>query len=621
MRQITSLVGSRDFEAAYEKACRRLADERESKIVLEAHRGLELPGAEAAMAPWEADVALEAIILEELRPPYFIRQDKIVIDGSYDHVDAIRANLPELETATKSVGRVDLVNHLTHDFVGTGWLIWDGIAITNRHVARTFAETDWTGRFPFKVGVGGAPVSAELDLLRQSGTLGRRVVEVSSVLYIAGDREPDFAFLKVEGAVDALPLRLSASLPGSGTPVAAIGYPAWDGHRNDPRLMAELFGGIYDVKRFCPGLLTGVASDGLVAMADYTSLGGSSGSPVVNLTNSEVVGLHFAGVFREANYLVTPEILASALGTVRSRVVVTGGSQEVKEPVVPLESLEGRVGYDPEFLGGGNLRVDLPGLGDWKADIAPVAGGQDDVLRYEHFSVVQCRSRRLPLFTAVNIDGSQQRKLNRRGDWRLDGRLDLQDQVGNELYRGNALDRGHMVRRRDPGWGSESEARRGEEDTFYYTNCVPQHEDLNQKDWVGLEDYILGAAETLGFKASVFTGPVFRASDRRLVDQPGAEDVAIPEEFWKVAVMISADTGSLHSTAYVLSHGAMIRDMLEAAFVYGKHETYQVPIALVERETGLDFGRLRQFDPMGHTEGLEHAPAVVRIRGPEDLIL
>jgi serine protease len=33
----------------------------------------------------------------------------------------------------------------------------------------------------------------------------------------------------------------------------------------------------------------------------------------------------------------------------------------------------------------------------------------------------------------------------------------------------------------NPGWGPS--AQQAEIDTFQYTNCVPQHEDLNQKDW------------------------------------------------------------------------------------------------------------------------------------------
>ena len=115
--------------------------------------------------------------------------------------------------------------------------------------------------------------------------------------------------------------------------------------------------------------------------------------------------------------------------------------------------------------------------------------------------------------------------LKRRGEWRLDGRLHPDHQVGNEVYRRNPLDRGHMVRRRDPDGGDH--AQQAEEDTFH-PNCAPQHEDLNQKDWLGLEDDILGAAETRGFRLSVLTGPVFRDSDRHLALQDGAKDVAIP---------------------------------------------------------------------------------------------
>lgn len=111
-----------------------------------------------------------------------------------------------------------------------------------------------------------------------------------------------------------------------------------------------------------------------------------------------------------------------------------------------------------------------------------------------------------------------------------------------------------------PGWGDH--AQQAEEDTFHYPNCARQHEDLNQKDWLGLEEDILGAAETRGFRLSVLTGPVFRDSDRHLALQDGAKDVAIPKEFWKIAVMIDAATGKLPATGYVLSQGRMIRRLV-----------------------------------------------------------
>src|SRR5690606_22048753 len=102
-------------------------------------------------------------------------------------------------------------------------------------------------------------------------------------------------------------------------------------------------------------------------------------------------------------------------------------------------------------------------------------------------------------------------------------------------------------------------------------------------------------------------------TDKRLKHQHGAQDVQIPEEFWKVAGMINAETKRLHATAYVLSHGLLIRDMTEAAFVFGEHETYQVPITLVEAATGLDFGALRRFDPMSVAVATE-GPSANRAR-------
>jgi len=564
------------------------------------------------------DATIEAIILQTMRPAYLIKNDRIELVGKYDAVDLIEGNKKRLEEISKSVGRVDLLHHATHDFVGTGWLIDDEIVATNRHVANLFAVATNAGDYEFRAGRSGEMLEARLDFVRQHETRNiHRQATVIDILFISGPREPDFAFLRVKGHDGLPPLELRTKGVERNLPVAAIGYPAWDGDRNDPGWMDDLFGGVYKVKRFSPGFITNVEDGGILLHGDYTSLGGNSGSAVCGLEDGKVVGLHFAGVFRETNYMVAADVVESARRELKTWVAVPEGLPEEAKPT-PADRFAGRTGYDPDFLGNGSFSVPMPGFGDWAGKVAPVAGADDGILRYEHFSTVQCATRRLPLLTAVNIDGSQQKKLGRNGEWKLDGRIELAHQVGNELYVRNALDRGHMVRRRDPGWGDKASAERGELDTFHYTNSVPQHEDLNQKTWVGLEDYVLHAAETHGFKASVFTGPVFRDTDRFLRNQPGAEDVAIPEEFWKIVVMVDAEERKLHVTAYILSHGALLRDMTEAPFLYGKHKTYQVPVSLVERGTGLDFGALRGFDPLA--SGAEVLPAF-EIADASDLVL
>ncbi|MFG1975289.1 DNA/RNA non-specific endonuclease [Nonomuraea fuscirosea] len=264
----------------------------------------------------------------------------------------------------------------------------------------------------------------------------------------------------------------------------------------------------------------------------------------------------------------------------------------------------GRRGYDPDFLPGGH-RVALPTL---HPDLLPLAAlnphagdGQAYVLNYHHFSVVMNRQRRLAFFTAVNIDGPTSLRIRRDSDrWIFDPRLPDSQQTGEDVYRDNPLDRGHLVRRLDPAWGASlAVAKSGNDDTFHFTNCTPQHKDFNQNQttWAGLEDYILDNADTRDLKVTVFTGPVLAADDDPY------RGVQLPRQYWKVVVMVKHDD-ELSATGYLLSQDHLI-DGLEAApaeFSYGAYKTYQVPIRRIEDLTRLSFGTLADADPLARME-------------------
>lgn len=159
------------------------------------------------------------------------------------------------------------------------------------------------------------------------------------------------------------------------------------------------------------------------------------------------------------------------------------------------------------------------------------------------------KDRRMPFFAAVNIDGDTLFNFVRTKDrWFFDEHIGREFQIGEDLYRSNNLDRGHLVRRLDPAWGeTRGEGKRAEMDTSAFTNCTPQDSHLNQRIWLGLEDYILSSANTRGFKVSVFSGPVMVKNDMEY------RGVQIPKEFWKVAVMVNDRTGKLSATGYLLS--------------------------------------------------------------------
>lgn len=258
-----------------------------------------------------------------------------------------------------------------------------------------------------------------------------------------------------------------------------------------------------------------------------------------------------------------------------------------------------RAGYNPDFLGPGEHRVDLPQLSRSQARLAVritgSSGTSSYVLNYHHFTVVMNRARRLVFFTAVNIDGAMAQRLPRESDrWSYDPRIDRAMQIGPELYSDSNLDLGHLVRRLDPAWGeSTAVARAANDDTFHFTNCAPQHKlfNRNKSTWAGLEDYILTNAITAGLKVSVFTGPVFRKDD------PVYRGIQLPQGYWKVVAMVRSDH-RLSATAYQLDQSSLMGDIEKGIFTYGAYKTFQVRIQALERTTRLEFGRLAEADPL-----------------------
>jgi endonuclease G len=218
------------------------------------------------------------------------------------------------------------------------------------------------------------------------------------------------------------------------------------------------------------------------------------------------------------------------------------------------------------------------------------------VLKYQHFSVVMSRSRRLCIFSACNIDGGTPRRF-KRPSWRLDARIPSSQQIRDECYGNEPLfARGHMTRREDPIWGTPSAAALGNSDSMHVTNTVPQMQPFNAGIWLALESYALDNARHDRMRISVFTGPFL------LPDDPVREGVGIPRSFWKVIAFIHDATRRLCATGYTMSQEDFLRD---DEFVFGRHRTSQARIADIERRAGLSFGRLAALDPFdGDEEGV-----------------
>lgn len=205
------------------------------------------------------------------------------------------------------------------------------------------------------------------------------------------------------------------------------------------------------------------------------------------------------------------------------------------DPTSASTNLSGRGGFDPHFLG---VPVALP---------VPVDRALPTVLlSYTHFSVLMRPDRRLAAVTGVGIDGATLRDLPRADDWQLDPRLPPDQQTGEAVYTRNDLDRGHLVRRHDPVWGSPTVAAQANLDTFHFTNAAPQAAVFNQGKtlWAGLENYLLDNAATYARRLVVFTGCMLHPDD------PLYRGVQLPLRSFKVAAFL--DAGDLAATGYVL---------------------------------------------------------------------
>jgi len=270
--------------------------------------------------PPEQAEALEAIILPRYRPAL------LVVDDSYDpppwpwgHLDR-GAFRDRIEAVIPSVGRVELPSRPSIPYGGTAFVVGDGLLMTNRHVAALFAQGLGRKRVDFIPGN-----AADVDFKREGGSRDRIVVSLVGIEMI----HPywDMALVRVDGlGEEQRPLTLSVTHADdlAGAEVAILGYPAEDS-RNDAQLQHDIFRGRFGIKRLQPGKVTGARvteSFGKQVNAlthDSSTLGGNSGSAVVNCSTGEVVGLHFAGRYLDANYAVPTSELARD-----SRVVDAG---------------------------------------------------------------------------------------------------------------------------------------------------------------------------------------------------------------------------------------------------------------------------------------------------------
>jgi endonuclease G len=236
-------------------------------------------------------------------------------------------------------------------------------------------------------------------------------------------------------------------------------------------------------------------------------------------------------------------------------------------------------------------------------------------------------AKRSPAVVCLNIDQNQLQNTQRKDRWRLDTRIGAANQLDNDYYANNPWDRGHMARRASAAWGSTvRDAQLASDETFYYSNSTLQHENLNQDEWLGLEEWVQQLDLDKDGRITSMIGPIYADFDRSI--RPLGRPIAlVPAGFFKVVSFINKQTDKLDVRAFIIYQDAeALADKLGRTRY--DNQAYQVTTTEVETLTGLIFDdQIYSANPLYFTaanakpeENVRIFPEEIEVARPEDLV-
>jgi hypothetical protein len=279
---------------------------------------LRTEGPAAELTP-EAQLGIEAIV--SVARPALLMQEGGFGDPPPPWGDILGPHRETIKTTAESVGRIGVPALPQVPYAGTGFMVAEDVVMTNCHVAMVFSQSASEGDWSLRTGL-----EPNLDFLddpdaQRTGSASHPDVRIDDVIGI--HPELDLALLRVTppeaGNGLAKPLTIMSQDPGplAGRNLYVLGYPAPD-HRNNPTVQRSIFGDRFFVKRLQPGAVMAPppgaririkpcsmgAEPSKVVFHDASTLGGNSGSCVVDLDTGQVIGLHFGGQYMHYNAAV-----------------------------------------------------------------------------------------------------------------------------------------------------------------------------------------------------------------------------------------------------------------------------------------------------------------------------
>ncbi len=205
-----------------------------------------------------------------------------------------------------------------------------------------------------------------------------------------------------------------------------------------------------------------------------------------------------------------------------------------------LQTFVGCISYPDS---GTEIRMELPSYSE-----------ADCIIEYNGYTVSYDEDSRIPIWVAYELTAEESNgTIGRSGkNFRPDEKANVV-QADNYDYRGSGWSRGHMAPAGDFKWDEGAMW-----DTFYYTNCCPQDEKLNNGSWNVLENKVRSWARQFG-SVFVVTGPIIGKNENGKI---GTHLITVPDAFYK-AVLVYTDE-SYHGIAFLMLNNSTTQRLAES---------------------------------------------------------
>lgn len=241
--------------------------------------------------------------------------------------------------------------------------------------------------------------------------------------------------------------------------------------------------------------------------------------------------------------------------------------------------------------------------------------GHTMLIEHDAYTLLYSLDDLRPVWVSWHLDADDSGDIPREDNFKPDPELKgTEYEVDKDDFTNSEFDRGHLCPNADRNGNKQLQ-----DETFYMTNMAMQNHSLNNGEWKSVEEYLREIVETKDMEAYIIAGVYGEGGINDLgelvydYDNPkDNEDVviAVPSDFWKVAILIEDGNGDFDRIdddvkvlAVDLPNGPLENEE--------DWRDYLTSIDKIEKDTGLDFFALLPDDIENNLEKqISNPPAV-----------